>query len=218
MTVILKKEIWKDIPGYEGLYQASTFGRIKRLPYMKISRRKYDYDKYCLTEEKIFNLKKTPWAGHLCISLSKNKKSKNYGVHQLILFTFKGPCPLGMEACHNNGIPWDNRSINLRWDTHKNNYLDYVKHSNIDNLTREQLLIVRDLLMLCKYTHLQISEMTKIKFQKVAKIERNIFNIYYFGIKNYNESKYKNHKNSRKLLPLEDFYHLSSHPNFFKKH
>lgn len=30
------KEVWKDIPGYEGLYQASTYGRIRSINYSKI--------------------------------------------------------------------------------------------------------------------------------------------------------------------------------------
>lgn len=39
-----------------------------------------------------------------------------------------GPCPDGMEACHNNGDASDNRPENLRWDTHHNNNQDRLKH------------------------------------------------------------------------------------------
>lgn len=50
----MKKEIWKDIPGYEGLYQASTEGRIKSLPRKKrhISRLKHE-ETWLTTAEKI---------------------------------------------------------------------------------------------------------------------------------------------------------------------
>ena len=49
-------------------------------------------------------------------------------VHRLILEAFHGPCPDGMESCHNNGIRSDNRVINLRWDTRKNNHADKHRH------------------------------------------------------------------------------------------
>lgn len=48
--------------------------------------------------------------------------------HRLVLQAFVGPCPEGMEACHNNGNPADNRLENLRWDTPSSNALDKVKH------------------------------------------------------------------------------------------
>jgi len=49
-------------------------------------------------------------------------------IHRLVLETFIGPCPEGMEACHNNGIRTDNRVNNLRWDTSSANHLDAVRH------------------------------------------------------------------------------------------
>ncbi len=49
-------------------------------------------------------------------------------VHRLVLEAFVGPCPNGMECCHNNGNPADNRLVNLRWDTTHNNNLDAFKH------------------------------------------------------------------------------------------
>jgi hypothetical protein len=49
-------------------------------------------------------------------------------VHRLVLEAFVGPCPEGMEACHNNGDPADNRLENLRWDTRSANAKDKVRH------------------------------------------------------------------------------------------
>jgi hypothetical protein len=49
-------------------------------------------------------------------------------VHRLVLETFLGPCPEGMECCHNNGNSLDNRLSNLRWDTHVSNLADRKKH------------------------------------------------------------------------------------------
>lgn len=52
-------------------------------------------------------------------------------VHRLVLEAFVGPCPPGMEACHNNGNRLDNRIENLRWDIHENNMRDKVLHGTL---------------------------------------------------------------------------------------
>jgi hypothetical protein len=49
-------------------------------------------------------------------------------VHRLVLETFRGPCPEGMEGCHNDGNQLNNRLENLRWDTHLANVKDRAKH------------------------------------------------------------------------------------------
>ena len=49
-------------------------------------------------------------------------------VHRLVLETFVGSCPDGMQCCHNDGNSLSNRIENLRWDTHANNAKDSVKH------------------------------------------------------------------------------------------
>jgi len=51
-------------------------------------------------------------------------------VHKLVLSTFVGACPPGLEACHNNGRHTDNRLRNLRWDTRGSNMRDRYKHGN----------------------------------------------------------------------------------------
>jgi len=59
------------------------------------------------------------------VSLGRKKKAC---VHRLVLLAFIGPCPDGMEACHNNGNPADCRLENLRWDTSAANEADKAKH------------------------------------------------------------------------------------------
>lgn len=49
-------------------------------------------------------------------------------IHTVVLETFVGQCPKGMQACHNNGNPEDNRLSNLRWDTPKSNVRDRLSH------------------------------------------------------------------------------------------
>jgi hypothetical protein len=52
-------------------------------------------------------------------------------VYRLVLEAFKGPCPLDMEACHDpDPNPLNCRLNNLRWDIHKANSRDMVRHGN----------------------------------------------------------------------------------------
>jgi len=66
--------------------------------------------------------------------LYKNGKSFIHKVHRLVLLTFVGPCPPGMQACHNNGNPFDNYPSNLRWDTISANQFDSIKHGTAKSL------------------------------------------------------------------------------------
>ncbi len=100
--------MFKKIKGYN--YEVSDDGQVKNMNTGRILK---------------LNICKD---GYVQIDLWKNGKIKWYQVHRLILETFIGPCPKGMEACHNNGKADDNRVVNLRWDTHKNNIRDQIKH------------------------------------------------------------------------------------------
>jgi hypothetical protein len=68
--------------------------------------------------------------GRQCVRLSCGKKKANARVHRLVLLAFVGPCPVGMECCHENGDPIDNRVENLRWGTHTDNMADRNRHGN----------------------------------------------------------------------------------------
>lgn len=89
--------------------------------------------------------------GHLHIDLYRNGTRRHFLVHRLVLTAFVGLCPEGKECCHNDGDPANNTLPNLRWDTHKNNKADQIKHgrattgerNGIAKLTREQVLEIR---------------------------------------------------------------------------
>ena len=71
-----------------------------------------------------------PRAGrYLSVALfDEQGRRSNHMVHRLILEAFVGPCPEGMEACHNDGDPENNRPENLRWDTRAENCRDKIRH------------------------------------------------------------------------------------------
>jgi len=65
--------------------------------------------------------------GYLCVCLYQGRKHY-FHVHTLVLLAFGFPRPYGMECCHNDGDPRNNRLENLRWDTRKGNYQDSIRH------------------------------------------------------------------------------------------
>lgn len=70
--------------------------------------------------------------GWLQVSLCKQGKRLGQSIHRLVLLAFVGPCPEGMECCHNDGNGKNNRLDNLRWDTSKANAADRKRHG-VDN-------------------------------------------------------------------------------------
>ena len=61
-------------------------------------------------------------------TLYKDERPVYVRVHQLVLCAFVGPCPKGLEGCHNDGDPTNNCVSNLRWDSHIGNLADMDKH------------------------------------------------------------------------------------------
>jgi hypothetical protein len=66
--------------------------------------------------------------GYRVISLPDAGGRRQWSLHRVVLRAFRGECPAGMEACHNNGVRQDCQLSNLRWDTHVNNMADQLAH------------------------------------------------------------------------------------------
>ena len=107
-----ENEIWKDIPNYYGLYQASNLGRIKSLERIDVRGHR--------VKEKI--LKPTiNHKGYYKVPLCKNSKVKKCSVHRLVWEAFNGQIPEGLQVNHINEIKTDNRLSNLNLMTCKEN-------------------------------------------------------------------------------------------------
>lgn len=102
-------EIWKDIKGYEGLYQVSNFGRVKSLGRKKGGGLA---DRFIGNEDK---------DGYISVGLSKGGKVKMYRVHRLVVETFLGEIPVGMVINHRDENPLNNHFDNLEVCTPKEN-------------------------------------------------------------------------------------------------
>ena len=104
----MSEEIWKDIKGFEGLYQVSNLGRVKSL------KRPYGL------KEKILKPQIND-SGYYRIQLHKQSIKKTYRVHRLVWEAFNGQIPEGLQVNHINEIKTDNRLSNLNLMTCKEN-------------------------------------------------------------------------------------------------
>ena len=82
--------------------------------------------------------------GRTVVNLTKNKKTKRFYVSRLVLLAFVGPCPEGMEGCHEDGNPANNNRGNLRWDTHVANIQDSIRHGTIARGSRQGMSKLKD--------------------------------------------------------------------------
>lgn len=99
-------EIWKDIKGYEGLYQVSNFGRVKSLKYS--------------TEGKILKGRHTG-KGYLSVALFRNSVRKSTCIHRLVAQAFIPNPENKPEVNHIDENKLNNNVSNLEWVTPKEN-------------------------------------------------------------------------------------------------
>lgn len=115
-------EEWRDIPGYEGLYQVSSLGRVKRVKHWKVqdTKRLNKYYRYRKLPEKILSIMKRP-NGYCSVNLSKGKIQKQFWVHRLVALAFLPHSEEEAEVNHKDCNPSNNALSNLEWCTHEYN-------------------------------------------------------------------------------------------------
>lgn len=117
-------EIWKDIKGFEGLYQVSNYGNVKSLNYNKtgkecILKNRKRYDGYCSIR--------------LC-----NKTVKTFSIHRLVAEAFI-PNPNNLpEVNHRDEDKTNNNVTNLEWCDKKYN----INYGTRTEKTSKQVLCV----------------------------------------------------------------------------
>lgn len=126
MTLSTKSEVWMDVAGFEKIYNVSNLGRVKSLP------RVVPRGAFSLTIHGRIMATTLSRTGYCYLSLAKENTICRVFVHHLVLNAFVGPCPAGMQCCHNDGNPANNEVSNLRWDTPKNNSADKIKHGRMN--------------------------------------------------------------------------------------
>lgn len=153
-------ELFKDIEGYEGLYQISSHGRVWSIQSQIFLKSRSNKNRRCR------------------VSLQKDGKVKDMQIHRLVLFAFKGP-PLNYhyETRHLDGNPKNNYIDNLEWGTKSENYKDRIKHGTGNHgenhgqthLTEQDIKNIR-LLRDKRFTYKAIAEKYNISTSQAYRI------------------------------------------------
>lgn len=115
------QEIWKDIEGYEGLYQISNLGRIKSLERIVITKR------HKIPVKETIRKQNTDTYGYNRVFLRNKNKNKNFQVHRLVAIHFIDNSENKPQVNHIDGVKTNNRVDNLEWVTNKENQYHSIK-------------------------------------------------------------------------------------------
>lgn len=119
-------EEWRDVPGWEGLYQVSDQGRVRSLTRWMINKA----GRRQKSTGRMLKLQHKP-AGYPYINLCKDGIAKATYVHELVLTAFVGPRPSASHySRHLDDNPKNNRVENLAWGTPSENSYDKVRNGN----------------------------------------------------------------------------------------
>lgn len=161
------KELWKDIPGYDGFYKVSNKGRIKSLP------RRFSPRSLILTHAHNDT-------GYPIAAISYNRVMKTFTIHRLVAAAFVDNPNGYNEVNHKDGNKKNNHSANLEWCTRSEN----VKHafdtglkfgSKGENhpkskLTNEQVLQIRQKFRSNIYTQKMLMKEFSVSYSTIQKV------------------------------------------------
>lgn len=107
------QEEWRDVEGYEGLYQVSNLGRVKNVKY-----------------DRMLTGSRNTW-GYLGVNLCKNGIGKKISIHLLVIRAFVGRAPIdrngiSYDCHHKDGDKRNNKLSNLEYVTKSEN----IAHSH----------------------------------------------------------------------------------------
>lgn len=126
----MNKEIWKDIKDYEGLYQISSYGRVKSFygkeKILKPSIQHFEYKNKNYKREKI--------------ELVKNGIRKSLKIHRLVAQAFIPNPDNKTQVNHIDGNPLNNKVENLEWCTDKENKIHAYKYLRKKHYDEEKII------------------------------------------------------------------------------
>lgn len=141
----MAEEIWKDIPGYEGLYQVSNLGQVKSLPRVVQGKSKTGTDFDRRLPERILR-PGTNTKGYRFVVLRKSGISVTTGVHSAVAAAFLGTkSNAAIQIRHLDGDRTNNNASNLRYGTASENQIDLYDYRGYHHrLTASDALEIRD--------------------------------------------------------------------------
>lgn len=124
-------EIWKDVPGYEGLYKVSNLGNVKSLErksFMLINNCERIYKEKI--RKQVINKR-----GYYTVNFTKENYIKNFTVHQLVAMAFLNhiPCGLDLVIDHIDENKLNNKLENLQIITQRENAHKYYKEQKCES-------------------------------------------------------------------------------------
>lgn len=153
----LQQERWKDVDGYDGMYQVSDLGRVRSLKYGKVR---------VLKQSKV-------GMGYLRVSLYKDNNEKYFPVHRLVAQAFiPNDNIFNNEINHINECKTDNRASNLEWcDRRYNTTYNDIHHRRINKRCKlkplyDKNLSIAENLELFKANGIDCSRVTLWKLRK----------------------------------------------------
>lgn len=154
------KEIWKDVPNYEGKYQVSNKGRVKSIKRTV----KHNGSKTRTFPEKILKPNKVSF-DYLQVTLYNNGKRKCRYIHNLVMESFIGKKPNGYEVNHIDEDKSNNQLENLEYITRKenNNYGTRIERMIKSNVNGKKSKKVKE-------THLKTGEI--VIFPSISEAQR----------------------------------------------
>lgn len=114
-----RRQEWRPVPGFEGLYQVSDQGLVWSLRRTIVLKPFSNRD------------------GYLYVALHKDRKQTTHYLHRLVARTFLAPPPDGMEILHGPGGQRDNSRGNLRYGTHAENVRESVEQGTHASVAKE---------------------------------------------------------------------------------
>ena len=117
-------ELWKDIPGYEGIYEVSDTGRVRSSKNKTTQSSLHGERKW---RQRILK-QKSDKNGYKRVSLWKNKMVKDFLVHRLVAMAFIEKVDGKDIINHKDGIQWNNHVSNLEWCTYQENNAHAVEN------------------------------------------------------------------------------------------
>jgi len=218
----MEKETWKPVTGYEGLYEISSHGKVKRLE--KQTKFGDNSKKLTTLEEKILK-SNINTRGYRQIGIYKKiegeRKVKMARVHRLVAQAFIGENPIDKpQVNHINGIKTDNYYKNLEWCSNEENRKHAIENGLFHKNTRKTSVHQMDLKskkIINTFPSLkEAQEKTKIDRKKIRKVTKGILTEaggYFWKIapnknsslskkKKYNKEYQKTYKTKRINDPL----------------
>lgn len=165
-------EQWKDIPGYEGFYQISNLGRVKRTAAEKGTR-----IGRIVTPNKGGD-------GYQTVRLSRNGVKKTYSTHRIVAIVWIDNHNNYKQVNHKNGNKLDPRAENLEWCTAKQNMVHArdvlgvtfstgttIRGTDNGNskLSDDDVVKIRELYETGRFTHRELAEIYGVNSSSITR-------------------------------------------------